>query len=115
MQPPPEGQPPLLDVDGPRVGLTGVRTGGRCIRRDFTVRYTIRDESRLRRVVIFLDGRRIKVTARARFSVRIDLHGLHGGRHTIRAVAHDRAGNRTVVTRSFTTCARPGVTAHLAG
>jgi len=61
----------------------------------------------LRRVDVFLDGKRIKRTTRTRFSVRISVGGLRKirGRHTIRVVATDRAGNRKTVKRSFTRCA----------
>jgi len=93
---------PAADRTAPRVRLT-IPT--RCVSRGFTARLRVSDASGLRRVDVFLDGRRIRRTTRTRFSVRISAGRLRAGRHTIRVVATDRAGNRRTARRSFTRCA----------
>jgi Ice-binding-like len=110
-QPAPGAQPtPGADRKAPRVGLTIPGAARRCPSRGFRARLRVSDASGLRRVDVFLDGKRIKRTTRRRFSVRIGVGGLRAGRHTIRVVATDRAGNRKTVTRSFTRCAIPRFT-----
>src|SRR5512132_1067937 len=59
---------PAADRTAPRVRLTIPR---RCVSRAFTARVRVSDASGLRRVDVFLDGKRIKRTTRTRFSVRI--------------------------------------------
>jgi len=92
------------DRKAPRVALA-IPGAGRCPSRSFRARVRVSDASGIRRVDVFLDGKRIKRTTRRRFSVRISVGGLRAGRHTIRVVATDRAGNRKTVTRGFTRCA----------
>ena len=93
------------DRTAPRLRVTTPGVPGRCVSRGFTARVRVSDASGIRRVDVFLDGRRIKRTTRTRFSVRIGAGRLRAGRHTIRVVATDRAGNRRTVTRSFARCA----------
>jgi hypothetical protein len=95
---------PGADRTPPRVRLTIPR---RCVSRGFTARVRVRvsDASGLRRVDVFLDGKRIRRTTRTRFSLRISAGRLRAARHTIRVVATDRAGNRRTARRSFTRCA----------
>jgi Ice-binding-like len=90
------------DRTPPRVRLTIPR---HCVSRGFTARVRVSDASGLRRVDVFLDGKRIKRTTRPRFSVSISAGRLRAARHTIRVVATDRAGNRKTARRSFTRCA----------
>jgi Ice-binding-like len=96
---------PAADRTAPRVALTISGAARRCRSRSFTARVRVSDASGIRRVDVFLGAKRIKRTTRTRFSVRISVRGLRAGRHTIRVVATDRAGNRRTVTRSFTRCA----------
>jgi hypothetical protein len=91
------------DVTRPRVRISGVPGG--CPTRNFTARVRVSDSSGIRSVSVFLDGRRVRRTSRTRFSLRIAVRGLRVGRHRIRVVAVDRAGNRRVRTRSFRRCA----------
>jgi len=91
------------DVTRPRVRISGVPGG--CPTRNFTARVRVSDSSGIRSVSVFLDGRRVRRTSRTRFSLRIEVRGLRVGRHRIRVVAVDRAGNRRVTTRSFRRCA----------
>ena len=93
------------DRTAPRVRLTTPKAPGRCVSRGFTARVRVSDASGIRRVDVFLDGRRIARTTRARFSVRIRAGQLRAARHRIRVVATDRAGNRRTVTRRFARCA----------
>jgi PKD repeat protein len=97
--------PPAADVTAPRVSRVGPR---RLVRdRTPTVRATVRDrDSRVRRrsIVLRIDGRRVS-------GVRYDAaHGrlrwtprarLAPGRHVVRLVARDDAGNRAVRTWRF--------------
>ncbi len=109
----------VIDSTAPRVNISGapgdsftgnpVPAGGsnRCIARDFRLRIRARDASGIRRVDVFLDGRRIKRSTRGTFYVWIRARRLLSGRHTIRVVAIDDEGNRRVTTRRFARCARP--------
>jgi len=115
--PPGPGPGPGPDGTGPRVGIDGgpgdgipgnpVGPGKPCLDQDFRLRITARDKSGIDSIEVFLDGKLIKRTTRTRFLVWIRAERLHAGRHTIRVVARDRAGNRTVVTRRFGRCERP--------
>jgi ice-binding like protein len=78
-----------------------------CLPGDFRLRIRTRDASGIRRVDVFLDGRLIKRSTHGQFDVWITAERLVGGRHTIRVVARDNEGNRTVQTRRFTRCNRP--------
>ena len=106
------------DQTGPTVTITGasgdgvpgnpVRPGPKpCVARDFRLRIRARDVSGIRRVSVFLDGRLIKRSTSAQFYVWIRAERLLAGRHTLRVVARDREGNRTVQTRRFRRCDRP--------
>jgi len=96
--------PPAGDQAAPRITIAGVRGLRRsCTRRSFRVRIRVR-ESRLRRVDVLLDGRRIRRTSRKRFSVRVPARAIRAGRHRLTIVATDRAGNRRVVRRVFRRC-----------
>jgi hypothetical protein len=100
-QTPPGG----ADQTAPGVHVTIPGAPTRCVSRGFLARIRVSDASGLRRVDIFLDGKRIKRTTRTRFSVRIGAEQLRAPRHRIRVVATDRAGNQRTVTRSFAGCA----------
>jgi len=76
-----------------------------CTSRNFTASVRLRDRSGIRRVDVYLDGRRVRRTARTRFSLRIRVRGLRVGRHRITVIARDRAGNRSVTRRRFGRCA----------
>ena len=97
--PPPP--PAARDSLAPRVRLSGLRR--RCVRGSFRIRIRVREAS-LRRVTVFLDGRRIARRTRRSFRVRIRAHRLRPGRHRLRIVAVDQAGNRRVTRRSFRRC-----------
>ena len=93
------------DRAAPRVTVAGVSRSS-CVRRAFSARFRIRDASRLRRVTVLLDGKRVKRTKSKLFAVRVPAKALKAGRHTLRVVAVDRAGNRRTMTRRFARCAQ---------
>jgi hypothetical protein len=104
---------------GPTVQITGVPGGGgqtdspgggpgrsgHCTSQGFKAKLRIHDSSRMRRVDVFVDGKRIKRSTRKRVSVWVSIAGLRAGRNTIRVVAVDRKGRRGVASRSFRRCA----------
>ena len=102
---------PLVAIAGaPGDGIAGnpVRNGPKpCLATDFRLRIRTRDVSGIRRVSVYLDGRLIKRSTQRQFYVWIRAERLRALRHTIRVVARDREGNRTVLTRSFRRCDRP--------
>jgi uncharacterized repeat protein (TIGR01451 family) len=95
-----------VDRRKPVVSVGGVRASG-CLRAAFTARVAIRDASRLRRVVVTVDGRTIRRTKSKRFTVSVPASDMRAGRHTIRVLAVDARGNRRAVSRSFRRCAPP--------
>ncbi len=87
----------------PRLRVTGVPRR-RCVRRGFRARVRVREGSRLRRGALFRDRRRLRSTRKKRYSVVVHTSGLRRGRHKVRVVAVDAAGNRRAVTRRFRRC-----------
>jgi uncharacterized repeat protein (TIGR01451 family) len=94
------------DAKAPSIAVAGVQSSS-CVRASFSASFRISDASRIRRVIVTLDGRTIKRTTRKRFSVQVNAASMRSGRHVLRVVAIDRAGNRRTVARSFRRCARP--------
>jgi uncharacterized repeat protein (TIGR01451 family) len=103
-----------VDRKAPVVSVGGVRASG-CSRSAFTASVRIRDRSKLRRVVVTVDGRTVKRTKTKKFTIRIPANDMRAGRHRIRVVATDARGNRRVVTRSFRRCAPPVIAPHFTG
>jgi uncharacterized repeat protein (TIGR01451 family) len=95
-----------VDRTKPRVSVGGVRASG-CSRAAFTANIRVRDASKLRRVVVSVDGRTLRRTKSKRFSVSIPANNMRAGRHTLRVLAVDARGNRRTVSRSFRRCAPP--------
>jgi uncharacterized repeat protein (TIGR01451 family) len=103
-----------VDRRAPVVGVAGVRASG-CLRAAFTVRVSIRDASRLRRVVVSVDGRTLRRTKGKSFTVRVPASAMRAGRHTVRVLAVDTRGNRRVVSRVFRRCAPPVIAPEFTG
>ena len=108
------------DRRAPRIRVSGITaTGGTdgtgCVRRGFSVTLAISDASRLERVAVYVDGKRIRGSTRKRFTVRIRVRGLRAGRHTLVIVARDRSNNRTRVARRFSRCAPPAADPRFTG
>jgi uncharacterized repeat protein (TIGR01451 family) len=103
---PPAVQRRARDSRAPLIAVAGV-SASRCVRGSFRATFRIRDRSRMRRIVVKLNGRVVKRTTRKRFSVEIAAASMRSGRHSLRVIAVDRAGNRRATSRSFVRCARP--------
>jgi hypothetical protein len=96
------------DYKAPRIRLAGVPRK-RCAR-GFRARVRIAERwSGLRRARLSLDGRRLLVTRKKRFSRRIPARRPGPARHRLKVVALDNAGNRSVKKARFRTCSpQPG-------
>jgi parallel beta-helix repeat protein len=86
----------------PRIRVRGL--GHRCAKRRVRLRVRVSATSPLRRVRVYVDGRRVKSTKRARFSKRLGVWRLRSGKHRLRVVASDRAGRKSVRKRAFVRC-----------
>ncbi len=95
-----------VDRAKPRISVGGVQASA-CSRSAFTATIRVRDASRLRRVVVTVDGRTLRRTKSKRFSVSVPANDMRAGRHTLRVLAVDARGNRRTVSRSFSRCAPP--------
>jgi len=109
---PAPGPSPGGDTQGPVVdiGAGGPNNGipnDECPASNFRLQISASDESGIKNVKVFLDGELIKSTTSGKFSVLIPAESLDAGRHTIRVVARDNAGNKTVKTRKFRRCDAP--------
>jgi len=96
-----------VDIDGgPGDGIPGnpLGPGKPCIATDFRLRVRARDDSGIRSVEVFLDGKLVKRSTTSPFFVTIKAEDLPAGRHTIRVVARGNDGDRTVTKRSFRHC-----------
>jgi hypothetical protein len=92
------------DRGKPRIRVRGVP--GHCASRAFRARVRVRDESRLRRVWVRLDGKTVRTLSRGSFRVRVPAAGLAPGPHRLVVVAADVAGNRAVKSAGFRRCGR---------
>ena len=101
---------------GPLVEILGVpgsrRAGARrragrasCTSRDFTARISIVEPTGLRSVKVKLDGKVVKRTTKARFSLRVGARRMRVGGHRLTVIARDRANHRSVAKRAFARCA----------
>jgi hypothetical protein len=86
------------DTTGPSVTITGVPKE---TARNFTIRVTVSDSIGIARTVVYLDGKRIRRSSSDSFTTRIKARRLKPGRHRIRVVSRDAAGNKTVKRTSF--------------
>lgn len=97
---------------GPTVKITDVPSWGgsakspRCVTRGFRAHFDIRSASRMRSVTVSLDGEVVKRSKSRRFSVWMNVQALRAGRNTIRVVAVDVNGRRSVDSRQFRHCAK---------
>jgi hypothetical protein len=106
----PDDLPPDVDIDSPPGdGTPGnpVGEGSPCVARDFRLRIRARDQSGIRSIEVFLDGRRIKQGTDRKLFVWVHAEQLRAARHSIRVVVVDNAGNRSVERRSFRRCNPP--------
>ena len=111
---PPVGnnRPPILRRPG-RPGRPPRRTV--CTDRNFTAKVRLKDRAGIKSVKVFIDGRRVKRVSLTRFSLHIQVRDLRVGRHQIKVVARDRAGNVSVTRRNFARCALRLAAPHFTG
>jgi hypothetical protein len=95
----PSGEPPVTAPDSrrPQIAVKGARAfGGACSgATSVRLRVRARDASAVR-VNVFVAGKRVRSTSRTRFTVVLSTGSLAAGRHVVRVVARDAAGNRSV-------------------
>ena len=75
-----------------------------CTRTDFKLKVKVSDASGIDHTDVFLDGKRIKRSSKKSFSATIRAKGLSPGRHKIRVVSTDNAGNTRTRKASFQVC-----------
>jgi hypothetical protein len=92
---------------GPGSSAGGPGGGAVCTNRGFRAKISIHAAwGHMRRVDVFVNGKRIKRSTRKQFSVWVNVSGLRSGSNTIRVVAVDPDGRRDVASSSFRRCAR---------
>jgi hypothetical protein len=100
---PPPVTPPVTPATPPKVGVAGVRRA--CVSSSFHVRFHVATTaSTVKRVVVKLDGKRIKSTTRSTFTLTINGKKLRSGRHRLTITATDSAGHVTTTHKSFSVC-----------
>jgi hypothetical protein len=101
--------PPVVTVGGPPevTVRTNTDSGGPCVKTAFKLRIRVASEG-LRDVKVKLNGRTIKTSKKARFTLRVKAFDLPRGRHTLKVVARG-AGGRTVQRATFFRCKRPAL------
>jgi len=95
--------PPVGVVKAPRISIAGVASS-RCRRANFRAHVSVSDALKLKRVDVFLDGRRIVHTHAKRIGARVLARRLRAGSHTLKIIATDTAGKTTVRVVHFTRC-----------
>jgi hypothetical protein len=94
------------DTTKPRVSVAGVRAA--CVASGhLSIRVRATDASGVKSTRVTLDGKRIHTKNKTRFTLRINVRKLKAGRHVLRIVTTDAAGNRTSKRRTITRCAKP--------
>jgi hypothetical protein len=95
--------PPSAKPAAPTIGVAGVRRA--CVASSFHVRFRVGTaNSTVKKVVVKLDGKRIKSTARGSFTLTINGKKLKSGKHRLRITATNAAGQTKTVVRSFSVC-----------
>jgi len=95
--------PPPAKPATPTIGVAGVRRA--CVASRFHVRFRVGTaNSTVKKVVVKLDGKRIKSTARGSFTLTINGKKLGAGRHRLTITATNAAGQTKTVIRSFSVC-----------
>jgi hypothetical protein len=94
------------DTTPPTLTLSGVPKPKDCVARNFKLRVRVSDAGGIDHTDVFLDGKRIKRSSQASFTVPIKAKQLKSGRHKIRVVATDDAGNTRTRKAMFNRCER---------
>jgi len=92
---------PQCDQKKPTVKIAKVPK--RCTTANFKARLKVTDELAVT-TEVFLDGKRIKTSAKRSFAVLVNASRLAAGAHTIKAVSRDAADNRRVKKARFDRC-----------
>ncbi len=102
----PPASPPAAaaDTTKPKVSVAGVRAA--CVSRSLSIRVRASDASGVKTTRVTLDGKRIHTKNKTRFTLKINVRKLKAGRHVLRIVTTDAAGNRTSTRRTITRCAK---------
>lgn len=98
------GPPPAPPAGRPSLRVRGLATS--CATNNFTVRFAVTSSVGVRRVQVFLDGKRVASTGRSSFSLLVNVHRLRIGHHVLRTVVTDAHGTTVSNTRTFRTCSR---------
>jgi hypothetical protein len=99
---PPTNPPPVVTATNPTVNVAGVRRA--CVSSAFHVRFRIATSSTVKSVVVKLDGKKVKSTAKGSFTLTINAKKLKSGRHRLTITATDSAGRVTTTHKSFSVC-----------
>jgi Ca2+-binding RTX toxin-like protein len=104
---PPVVVPPVVTPPAPKVAaLLSLPSSRRCAsRRKFTVRVRREIRGTVKRVTIFLNGRRVKSVTGSRIGLPIDLRGLPKGKVKVRLRVELLDGRVATDTRTYRTCA----------
>jgi CSLREA domain-containing protein len=104
----PPSTPPAAPADKtrPKVTVAGVRSA--CVSSSsISIRVRASDASGIRSTRVTLDGKRVHAKNKTRFTLKVNLRKLTAGRHVLRIVTVDGAGNRRSTRRTITKCAKP--------
>jgi Big-like domain-containing protein len=102
---PPSPPPAAKDTTKPTVHVAGVRAA--CVSRNISISVRTSDASGVHSTRVTLDGKRIKTRNKTNFTLKINVKKLKAGRHVLRIVTTDGAGNTTSTRRTITRCAKP--------
>jgi predicted outer membrane repeat protein len=94
-------QPPANPA-APKIGVAGVRRA--CVSSSFHVRFSVATSANVKSVVVKLDGKKIKSTAKRSFTLSINGKKLKSGRHRLTITATDSNGKVTTTRKSFSVC-----------
>jgi hypothetical protein len=96
-----------LVIGPPTVTVQTQNRNGPCVVTKFTLRVRVRAEG-LKNVRVTLDGKTIKRSKKARFTLRVRTRALRGGRHVLRVIATS-AGGRSAQVATFNRCGAPSL------
>ena len=102
-----EANESTLVIGPPTVTVETERKSGPCVVTKFTLHVRVRAEG-LKRVRVTLDGKTIKRSKKARFTLRVRTRALRGGRHVLRVIATS-AGGRSAKVATFNRCGAPSL------
>jgi CSLREA domain-containing protein len=107
---PPPNPPATKDTTKPKLTVGGVHTA--CVARKISIRVRATDASGIKTTRVTLDGKRIRVKSKTRFTLKINVRKLKPGRHVLRITTTDGAGNTTRVRRTIRRCGRRAAKRH---